>query len=208
MARPRDQTARRRQIIDSATRSALRHGLFQLRLKDIANDLGLSEGAILYYYPSIDELRLQVFARASERWYEARAVEGAPNATAAAQLVRHVHAGLSSQIPEVRLLNEPIAGVSIVPAYRAIAESLFVREVSRYQLILERGVASGEFTLRDDAFDAARNLVSLEEAYRLHVLAGTAITVSVGLRLVLSYADLVTGGAVLAEAGLLEGTGT
>lgn len=197
MARVRDQTARRAQILDAATRSALQRGLFQLRIKDVAKDVGITEGAVLYYYESLDELRLQVFARASERWYESRA-EMPPADSAGEQLEAQARAGLFEQTPEVRLLNEPISGVSILPAFRAVAESLFVREVARYQVILERGAASGEFALRATSLDAARNLVSLEESYRLHVLARTAITAPVALGLVLSYAELVTG-AVLGQ---------
>lgn len=197
VARTRDQAARRAQILDAATRSALHRGLFQLRIKDVAKSVGVTEGAVLYYYGSLDELRLQVFARASERWYESR-TQVATEGSASEQLLTLARAGLTAQIPEVRLLNEPIAGVSIVPAFRAVAESLFVREVARYQVILERGAASGEFALRATSLDAARNLVSLEESYRLHVLARTAITTPIALGLVLSYAELVTG-AVLTE---------
>lgn len=192
MPRVRDQAARRKQILDAATRHALQRGLVHLRIKDVADDLGITQGAVLYYYESADELRLKVYSRAAERCFEAREAALDPHAPAKAQLVSHAEAGFTLAVPELRLMNEPVSGVHVQPAYRAIAESLFVREVSRYQVILERGAASGEFSLRCPSLDAARNLVSLEENYRLHMLAGTAIQAPVGLRLVLSYAELVT----------------
>lgn len=193
MARVRDQEARREQILKAATACALKRGLFQLRVRDVAKQLGLTEGAVLYYFQTLEELRLHVYRRASQTWFDSRANAIDPADSAAEQLVSLVTSGLTAMVPEVRLLDEPVSSVTTVPALRAVADALFDKDVTRYQLILERGSVSRDFDLQAPALDAARNLVSLEESYRTHVLARSSITADIGLGLVLSYGSLVTG---------------
>ncbi|MFT4081490.1 MAG: TetR/AcrR family transcriptional regulator [Nocardioides sp.] len=200
VARTRDQGERRQRIIEAATRSALRRGLFQLRIKDVAADLGITDGAVLYYYESLAELRLAVYSRATQIWFDHRKLDDSRSASSSVQLMEHARAGFTTAVPEARLLNEPVSGVSIVPAFRAVAESLFHKEVSRYQVLLERGISSGEFDMRSEVVTAARNLYSLEETYRMHMLANTSITADVGFGLLMSYAELVTGAELVTPA--------
>lgn len=72
MARPRNQHARRAEIVDAATSAIAARGLMGLRIKDVADAAGLSPGSITYYFPGIDELLLAVHEAAVTRFYEGR----------------------------------------------------------------------------------------------------------------------------------------
>lgn len=194
VTRIRNQTARRQQIVDAATACASKEGLFTFRIRDVGSQLNLTDGAILYYFGTLDELRLEVYRRASERWYSSRETEAAAYHDAIGQLVAMIDASLPSEIPgEFRFLDEPLASSRLHPAFRAIADGLFHREVARVQSVLERGVREGHFRLACDALTAARNLVSLQDSYRLHILTqDPSITRSIAVDLVASYVRTVT----------------
>jgi hypothetical protein len=66
--------------------------------------------------------------------------------------------------------------------------------VALYQVILEAGVARGNFTLNASTQTIGRNLVALEDAHGLHVLMGDApIDRAEAERLIVSYASTATG---------------
>ena len=68
-------------------------------------------------------------------------------------------------------------------------------------MILEAGVVQGYFTLCDDSATIARNIVALEDAYGLHVLASNpTIDLAEAERLIVAYARVATG-CDLATAG-------
>ena len=56
--RRKDQTARRRQIVDAARQVLLERGAVGVRVKDIAERAGLAPSSLLYYYPQLDGLLL------------------------------------------------------------------------------------------------------------------------------------------------------
>jgi AcrR family transcriptional regulator len=190
MPRTRRQPERRQQILEAATRTALTRGLFRIRLKDVAQLVNLTEGAVVYYFPSLQDLRLEVYRRAARSWFDARDAVVVEGNAPLEQLHALVSAAFRDEVPEGRLLGEPVMGVQVLPAFRAVAEAAFVREVARYQGILERGVALGDFELHGSTCDIACNVVSLEESYRLHMYADTIIGAAIGRRLVLSYLEL------------------
>ena len=82
--RPKNQTARREALVDAAGRAIAERGLEGLRIKDIAAEAGVSAGSVLYYYPEMDELVLEVHRGAVERYLAARqgAVDGVSGAVA------------------------------------------------------------------------------------------------------------------------------
>src|SRR4051812_7764515 len=71
--RPRNQEERRRQLVDAARRVMLDKGAVGLRVKDVADQAGLSASSLLYYYPRIEDLLLEVSRHATERYAENRA---------------------------------------------------------------------------------------------------------------------------------------
>jgi AcrR family transcriptional regulator len=67
-ARTRDQGERRRQLVAAAERAVLKHGSGGMRLRDVADEAGLTSGAVLYYYKELDDLLLETINRAIERF--------------------------------------------------------------------------------------------------------------------------------------------
>lgn len=193
MGRARPQGTRRQQIVSAALACALDRGLFDLRVQDVAQRLGITGGAVLYYFPTLDDLRLEVYRQATETWFSSREVPMLPSATE--HLLALIASGLPADLPaEAQLIDEPLAGTRTKQAFREVAGSLFHREVARYRSVLDRGKASAEFTLAGESLDLARNLVSLEESYRNHIITGDpSITREVGLRLLTSYGAMATG---------------
>ncbi|MYW18094.1 TetR/AcrR family transcriptional regulator, partial [Streptomyces sp. SID2955] len=53
-------------------------------------------------------------------------------------------------------------------------EAMYERQLATYRTVLERGAAAGAFDLSLDTSTAALNLVALEDAYGLHIVAGNS----------------------------------
>ncbi|MCX4644657.1 MULTISPECIES: TetR family transcriptional regulator [unclassified Streptomyces] len=198
--RPKNQTARREALVDAAGRAIAERGLEGLRIKDIAAEAGMSAGSVLYYYPEMGELVLEVHRGAVERYLAARqgAVDGATGA--AARLRALVGSGLPGGSGDAvhGLLFELHRRADRSSGHATLMASLFAREVALYATVLEVGAAVGEFTLTEPVADVARNLVALEDGYGLHIVSRNAeLTPDVARRLLLGYARTVTGCPVL-----------
>ncbi|MFD4648200.1 TetR/AcrR family transcriptional regulator [Streptomyces sp. NPDC058441] len=194
--RPKNQTARREALVDAAGRAIAERGLEGLRIKDIAAEAGMSAGSVLYYYPEMDELVLEVHRGAVERYLAARqgAVDGATGAVA--RLRALVGSGLPGGSGDAvhGLLFELHRRADRSSGHATLMASLFAREVALYATVLEVGAAVGEFTLTEPVTDLARNLVALEDGYGLHIVSRNAeLTPDVARRLLLGYARTVTG---------------
>src|SRR3954453_9640453 len=70
--RPRNQAHRRRQLANAGRRVLLERGAVGLRVKDIAERAGITPSSVLYYYPRLDELMIEVSREAMERYAERR----------------------------------------------------------------------------------------------------------------------------------------
>ncbi|WP_405782198.1 TetR family transcriptional regulator [Streptomyces sp. NBC_01378] len=198
--RPKNQTARREALVDAAGRAIAERGLEGLRIKDIAAEAGMSAGSVLYYYPEMGELVLEVHRGAVERYLAARqgAVDGATGA--AARLRALVGSGLPGGSGDAvhGLLFELHRRADRSSGHATLMASLFAREVALYATVLEVGAAVGEFTLTEPVADLARNLVALEDGYGLHIVSrNVELTPDVARRLLLGYARTVTGCPVL-----------
>ncbi|MFF1732433.1 TetR/AcrR family transcriptional regulator [Streptomyces sp. NPDC058247] len=197
--RPKNQTARREALVDAAGRAIAERGLEGLRIKDIAAEAGMSAGSVLYYYPEMGELVLEVHRGAVERYLAARqkAADGMDRATgAAARLRALVGSGLPGSSGDAvhGLLFELHRRADRSSGHATLMASLFAREVALYATVLEVGAAVGEFTLTEPVTDLARNLVALEDGYGLHIVSRNAeLTPDVARRLLLGYARTVTG---------------
>ncbi|MFF0433701.1 TetR/AcrR family transcriptional regulator [Streptomyces sp. NPDC004327] len=58
---------RRAEILDAAARLALEHGLERVTMQQVAGELGVRPGLISHYFPTIDGLLCEAFARAVSR---------------------------------------------------------------------------------------------------------------------------------------------
>ena len=190
MARPSTQKQRRREVIDAALEAAAEHGLRNLSLTDVANQAGVTRGALLYYYEDLEAILVEAHAAGLERVGAERVALVEQRNGAADKLSTAIEAGLPSG-PEdalMRLLYEfdVLAGKS--PLHDQLVQQLYGEQLALYQRILEEGVASGDFTLTGPLDDIAMNFVALEDAYGLHIVAGGSITVADALRAIRLYA--------------------
>jgi DNA-binding transcriptional regulator YbjK len=196
VARPRRQEGRREQLVQATARAIAARGLVGLRLKHIADEAGLSIGSVLYYYPDLDALLTEVHADVLEQFYWDRvratdAVAGAPQ-----RLVEAVSRGVRSDRTDVtvRVIYELHAAAARSPVHAELMTTLWEREVSLFEGILEQGAAAGDFHLVDDARSVAETAVALEDAFDLHLTSdNSAVDRGVALARILSYLSLATG---------------
>jgi AcrR family transcriptional regulator len=147
--RPRRQDERRRQLIEAARRVLLERGAVGLRVKDVAVRIGLAPSTVLYYYPEIADLLLEVGSAAMSRYAERRAEAVRSIASPVGRLRLAIHLGVPSgpDDEESRLLYEIDALTGTSHAFDVLSASFFDRQVSLYEGILEAGVAAADFEL-------------------------------------------------------------
>lgn len=194
MARPRDQAARRSQLVEAATQAVLQRGSTNARLRDIAEHAGLTSASVLYYYPDIKDLLAAVFEQGTQTYILRRrtAVEAAKEPWA--RLAACIRTGVPFPgEPETtsRLLYElvPLTFRNAVAA--AQQEEFFGQQVELYEQVLKEGEEAGAFRLVAPAPFLARGLVALEDGYGIEVLAGSSTPEEVEQRLLL-HARLMT----------------
>jgi hypothetical protein len=94
---------------------------------------------------------------------------------------------------DVKLLCALGGAASRYPVYAAMLTSLYDRQVSMYQVILESGAAAGVFSLTSSSRTIGRNIVALEDAYGYRMVARhPTIDHAVATDLILDYARLAT----------------
>jgi AcrR family transcriptional regulator len=200
--RPRNQTARREALVSAAGRAIAERGLEGLRIKDIADAAGVSQGSVLYYYPELDDLVLEVHRGAVESYLESRqrAYDEAPAGDPVARLRALLHSGLptAADDPVHGLLYELHRRAGRSPGHAELMTSLFAREVALYTIALEVGAATGVFTLAASAQDLAHGLVALEDGFGLHIVShNAAMRWEKARELIMAHARAVTGYAEL-----------
>ncbi|MBL3699694.1 TetR/AcrR family transcriptional regulator [Leucobacter luti] len=200
MARPSTQKQRRVEVVNAALAAAAEHGLRNLSLTDVANQAGVTRGALLYYYDDLDAILVEAHAAGMARVGTERAALVAQQDTPAGKLAAAIAAGLPSGPDDalMRLLYEfdVLAGKS--PLHDELVQRLYGEQLELYTAILAEGVASGDFALTGPLGDTAMNLVALEDAYGLHIVAGGSITVADAQRAITLYA--AQAGAALPDS--------
>jgi len=199
VARSKNQEARREQLAEAALRMIADRGLGNVRVKDIADDLGISPRLVAYYYPELDDLIDDVYRSAVDRYYWQRlaAIEQLEDATS--RLVRLVTSGLPTGGIDLlsRALYELAVNAARNPLHATLLTLLYDREVSLYVAVLEAGRASGAFTLAEPVLSVAKNLVALEDAFGLHINGGnSSLDPHAAEGLLRSYARSATGAPI------------
>jgi AcrR family transcriptional regulator len=196
MARPKEQAARRQELVAAAGRAIVERGVRGLRVKDVAAEAGISAGLVSYYYPDLGDLLVDVHEHSVDRfyWSRMRQVEGVPDSPG--RLRALAGGGLPSG-PDDELcltLYELHLHAARDRTHAALMTSLFDREVSLYVMVLQQGAAAGELVLAAPALDVATNAVALEDAYGLHIVArNTRVDPGRARSLLLSYLSEATG---------------
>jgi AcrR family transcriptional regulator len=194
MARPKNQTARRGQLNAAARRAIAARGIEAVRIKDVADEAGMSPQSVLYYYPDIDQLIEEAIQHVVERFAERRreTAEGTDDPRAA--LTGMIRAGLPSgpDDEDLRITYDAAGHFRDNPILGALIRSMTARQVEVYRRLLELGASQGVFTLADSSQAIARNLVALEDAYGLYMISGGQIREE-ALAMMLSFASMATG---------------
>ncbi|MGW4639953.1 TetR/AcrR family transcriptional regulator [Sphaerisporangium sp. NPDC004334] len=196
MSSRKSRADRRVDLIEAARRAILRHGTQGVHLNHVAEEAGLTSGAVLYHYPDLSELLVEAHHAGMERFYELRVKRVAQCTDPAQKLVVTIRSGLpvGPDDPGVRLLNELGGAAARNRVYAVLLTTLYDRQVAMYQSILDTGAALGVFTLVGDALTIARNLVALEDAYGYRITARhPVIGPAEAAELIMSYARTVTG---------------
>jgi len=194
--RPRNQAERRRQLANAGRHVLLERGAVGLRVKDIAERAGITPSSVLYYYPRIDELMMEVSREAMERYAERRSRQVRALDDPARQLRLAIHLGVPTgpDDEDSRLLYELDAFIGSSPAFRVLSSSFFDRQVLLYEHVLESGAARGAFELAAPANSLARGLVAMEDGLGLQVVVGHPGLDSVDAeRILLQHAGAATG---------------
>jgi AcrR family transcriptional regulator len=195
MARPRNQTARRSQLIGSATDVIRDRGVASLRIRDVAEAAGVSTGTVHYYFDDLDRLLLEIHTQASDRFFQARLDATSGLDDARDKLSAMIDAGLptSRDDASVVALYEIDLYKRGDPTHAILGRGLFDRQVALYHGIIELGRSQGHFRLQEPVLDMAQNLVALEDAYGMHIISGNqSLPVARCRELVCSYARAVT----------------
>jgi AcrR family transcriptional regulator len=194
--RRKDQASRRRQLVEAGRRVLLERGAVGLRVKDVAERAGMAPSSVLYYYPRLDELMMDVSRGAIERYAERRSQQVRRLDDPARQLRLAIRLGVPTgpDDEDSRLLYELDAFTGTSPAFAIMTSSFFDRQALLYQYVLESGAARGIFTLARPAETIARGLVALEDGLGLQVVTGhPAVDSAEAERILLSYAGVATG---------------
>jgi AcrR family transcriptional regulator len=190
VGRPKKQESRRGEMVAAAGRAIMSRGITGLRVKDVAAAAELSAGLVSYYYPSIDDLLIEVHQDALDRFYWARYRAVQDLTDPAARLRETVRRGIPDAADDVvcRVLYELHLHASRSSVHAALMSALFDREVSLYTTAMDIGRASGVFAPSGPPLEIARNAVALEDAYGLHIVGGNrAITPILARNNVLGY---------------------
>jgi len=193
VARKKDQEARRLALGDAVRRAVLTRGLEGVRLRDIAEQAGVTPAAVLYY-GDVDALTYDTYQQAIERFSSdrERVAEQFPDARdrLRASIDHGVASGPDDEL--VRLLFEFWPRSLRDPKAAVLDSSLQERQIAVYSAIFVLGEAQGHFTLTDPSRLLAGNVVAMEDGYQMEVLSGRRGRDEVKACLY-SYARAVTG---------------
>ncbi len=194
--RRKNQAERRQQLAHAARQVLLERGAVGVRVKDVAERAGLAPSSVLYYYPSLDQLLIEVSRGAIERFTERRAaaVRAATGAPERLRLAIHLGVPSGPDDTDSRLLYELDAFTGASPAFAILTASYFDRQAALYESILEGGARAGAFRLGADALAIARGLVAMEDGLGLQVVIGhPAIDPAAAEAILVAYAEAATG---------------
>jgi len=194
--RKKDQGKRRAQLAAAAREVLLQRGAVGLRVKDIAARAEMSPSTVLYYYPDVDDLLLEVARTATDRFAEsrARAVREVVDPVEQLQLAIRLGIPTGPDDEESRLLYELDALTGTSTAFAALSTAYFDRQVALYESVLAAGTAADSMQPTAPIDVTARGLVALEDGLGLQVVLGhPSIDSAEAERVLLAYASAMVG---------------
>ncbi|GAA5031893.1 TetR/AcrR family transcriptional regulator [Streptomyces siamensis] len=148
----KDPAERRTEILETAARLALEQGLERVTMQLVATELGVRPGLISHYFPTVDALLCDAFARAVSRERDALLPEADENLPPKARMSRFLHRISDTDFADLgRLwLNARHLARYRPNLRRVVAEQEAVMRGTLTALI-EEGVRAGDFTTSDPA---------------------------------------------------------
>jgi AcrR family transcriptional regulator len=194
MARPRNQSRRRHELLTATSSVVARKGIGSVRLRDVADAAGLTPGAVLYYYETLDDLFFAAYERGIDRFCRGReeAIAGLDDPIRQLRVAIHLGIPRDSQDTDIRLLYEFESVAFRSRACAALMHGYVERQVAMYAAIFELGDRTRAFRPAGPARALARNMVGLEDGHGVYVLTGHRRPEEIE-QLVLDYAALAAG---------------
>jgi AcrR family transcriptional regulator len=176
MARHREQVNVERQrdrIVSAATAVIARDGLQATRLRQVAIEAGLSTGSILYYFGGFDEVLIAAVHAVGAEYCTGRQerIDEEPDPRSALDAL--VSLGIPDSLSDaVRVLYQASSLIGLHPEVVPVLAELNERQLDLYSQVIERGVASGDFSPTTQTRVIARTALALEDAFTLYLLSG------------------------------------
>ncbi|MBB2993593.1 AcrR family transcriptional regulator [Mycolicibacterium iranicum] len=199
MARPSRQVQRRGDIMDAAIALIERHDLADLKLADVAAELGLTTNAVRYYYKDMSQLLSELALRSDVRFYDERLRLGAAAGEPQARLAMTIAAGLPTgpEDAEWRAIWRAVLAAGFELDRRRDVQGIYHRQVGLYSDLLTAGAQSGAFTLQSPPRDIAMTLMSMEDYFGYRIVARDPdLSRETALRLMRQYAEMATAASL------------
>jgi AcrR family transcriptional regulator len=192
--------ARRAELAEAVQRALLTRGLEGLRLRDIAEEAGVTPAAVLYY-GDLDALVHTTYQRAIERYSQEREAAAERFADARDRLRACIEQGVATGPDDAltRLMFEYWPRCLRDARAAVLDSALTERQIAVYAGILVLGQAQGHFTLNDPPRLLGASFVAMEDGFQMEVLAGRRTRAEV-IAALGAYARAVTGYDPAADA--------
>lgn len=176
MNRTTKSSGSRQQLISAASRVLRDRGLHGVRVREVAAAAGMSVGAVMYHYPSTEDLLLAVHTDVQSRYLELRraAVRSASN-DAWDKLLNVFKVGLPpfTEGELIELLYEMHGLTRRSPRHALLLTELWETEFELCLDVIDEGIEEGAFHVGDRK-SAARALLALEDGLALHLVSDNA----------------------------------
>ncbi|MFJ7985868.1 TetR/AcrR family transcriptional regulator [Streptomyces sp. NPDC096351] len=185
--------ARRAELGKAVQRALLARGLEGLRLRDVAEEAGVTPAAVLYY-GDLDALVHETYQQAIERYSHEREQAASRFSDARDQLRACIAGGVAGGPDDAltRLLFEYWPRCLRDARAAALDSALTERQIAVYSGVLVLGQAQGHFALQDPPRLLAASFVAMEDGYQMEILAGRRTRAEV-ITALHAYARAVTG---------------
>lgn len=196
MARPKNQTQRRAEIVSAAQRAINGRGVAGLRIKDVADEAALSVGLIHYYFPNMDELIFAAHQTLIEDFMVRRKNLRATLLDPRQQLVQTIRLGLPPSIDDevFRLFYELHSLAARSDTHKELMSKLWNADVGGYKEIFEAGQERKLFDMRAPIEDTAIRMVAFEDGLSVQLLSRNSyMDRQLATNIMTSFAEQVTG---------------
>lgn len=170
--RRRDPVVRRRQLLEAAYDVMAERGVEATRISDIARRAGVAASLVTYYYPSQEDLHLEVTRFAIDRFFTDRAAAMARVADPLERLELAITWTLpdSNDDGDWRILLQFWHRAIYRPSLQTVATMFQTRARGMYVALIEAGAATGRFHPVASSEAIASTLIAAVEGLAIRIL--------------------------------------